>query len=77
MFVFIDSAVTGCNIAMADKANVLTIHQEPITRGHAEFIIPQYQKMMGECDKKSEDIRNWKNSPRHYIVSNILVRCLK
>jgi tRNA threonylcarbamoyladenosine biosynthesis protein TsaB len=56
MFVFIDSAVTGCNIAMADKANVLTIHQEPITRGHAEFIIPQYQKMMGECDKKSEDI---------------------
>jgi len=56
MFVFIDSAVTGCNIAMAGETGVLAMHQESITRGHAEFIVPQFQKMLAECKKTAADI---------------------
>lgn len=56
MFVFIDSAVTGCNIAIADDSDVLAMHQEPITRGHAEFIMPLFQSMLRECQKQPQDI---------------------
>lgn len=56
MFVFIDTAVTGCNIGIADQGNILAMHQEPISRGHAEHIIPIYEKYLEDAGVKPSDI---------------------
>jgi tRNA threonylcarbamoyladenosine biosynthesis protein TsaB len=56
MFIFIDTAVKGCNIALADENGIIGYHQEPIERGHAEHIIPIFEKLLSDHTRKSEDI---------------------
>ena len=56
MKIFIDTAVTGCNLALFDGGNILAHHQEPIERGHAETLLPLYQTLLKSINKSSDDI---------------------
>jgi tRNA A37 threonylcarbamoyladenosine modification protein TsaB len=52
MFLFVDTAAFGCNLALGDRNGVLAMHHEPINRGHAEAIIPLFQNMTAYALKK-------------------------
>ena len=54
MFLFIDTAVMGCNVAVASDTEILAIAQEPIERGHAEALIPLYEHVMQQANVKPE-----------------------
>lgn len=56
MFVFIDTAVTGCNIVLADDSGIIAMHQEPVVRGHAEIVLPLFERLMGASGKTVGDI---------------------
>jgi tRNA threonylcarbamoyladenosine biosynthesis protein TsaB len=56
MFLFVDTAAFGCNLALGDRNGVLAMHHEPINRGHAEAIIPLFQNMLGQVDHTTKDI---------------------
>lgn len=58
MNIFIDTAVTGCNIALFDNEKILASVQEPIERGHAEMILPLYEALMKSIEKTAQDIEN-------------------
>ncbi|PCH99241.1 MAG: tRNA (adenosine(37)-N6)-threonylcarbamoyltransferase complex dimerization subunit type 1 TsaB [Alphaproteobacteria bacterium] len=58
MFVFIDTAVKGCNVALADEGRIIAIHQEPIERGHAEIIIPIFEKLLSDNGRKPSDVQH-------------------
>lgn len=57
MFVFIDTAVRGCNVALGDENGVIAAHQEPIERGHAEQIIPIFEKLLVDSEGQPGDIK--------------------
>lgn len=56
MFVFIDTACNGCNVALGDENGMMVCHQEPIDRGHADHIIPIFEKLLHDNGKASSDI---------------------
>jgi len=58
MNIFIDTVVKGCNIALFDRDEILAYAQEPIERGHAEAILPLFQKLIHSINKTPQDIEN-------------------
>lgn len=58
MKLFIDTAVTGCNLVLFTDNEVLASAQEPIERGHAETVLPLYQTLMQQVNKCAEDIES-------------------
>ena len=57
MNIFIDTAVRGCNVVLFDDDKILAMHQEPIERGHAEEILPIYQRLLENIEAESSDIK--------------------
>lgn len=58
MDVFIDTAVKGCNIALFDDLSILVMAQEEIERGHAETLLPLYERLIHQIEKSVNDIDN-------------------
>lgn len=56
MFVFIDTAVKGCNIALADSNGIINLVQEPIEKGHAERIIPLFEDALATSARSVDAI---------------------
>lgn len=58
MNIYIDTSVKGCNIALFDNEKILAQVQNPIERGHAEIILPLFQKLIQGINKTPQDIEN-------------------
>lgn len=56
MFLFVDSAAFGCNLALADTKKIYAMHHEPITRGHAEVMADAFLGLLSKADKMPRDI---------------------
>jgi tRNA threonylcarbamoyladenosine biosynthesis protein TsaB len=56
MNIFIDTALTGCNIALFDETAVMAKIQHPIDRGHAEAILPLFQQLMDDVGRSPQDV---------------------
>lgn len=57
MNIYIDTAAFGCHVALFDEAGILASESIPIERGHAEAIIPLYQKLLEKIDKQPSNIQ--------------------
>lgn len=58
MNVFIDTSVRGCNVAFFNNEKILACAQEDIERGHAETLLPLYERLMTSLGISSKDIKS-------------------